>query len=144
MHSDIYIEMTEDTPEVILNRSTHKFCITGLSLPEDSRLFYSPIIKWLIEYVEQPFDSLCLDIKLLYFNTTTAKELAKLLNALSCCPQHEKIVVRWFYDFRDPENIECCKRYEFIPLHFEYYEYDFTELENPSDMEAEGTYHIIS
>ena len=141
MCGDIYIPLREDTPEVILNREKQQFSIMGQSLPEDSHAFYTPIIKWLVEYVQQPFDAFCFDIKLLYFNTSSAKEIAKILNILYNSPHHDKITVRWFYDFHDSENIDVCKRYEIIPLRYEYYEYDFSSIE-PSD-EPEGTYHII-
>ncbi len=141
MCGDIYIAISEDTPEVILNSHQQVFSIRGQSMPEDSHSFYRPIIKWLVEYVQQPFDSMCLDIKLLYFNTTSAKEIARILYALDNCAQRDKIIVRWYYDLRDPENIDICKRYEMIPLRYEYYEYDFSDIEIPT--EAEGTYHVI-
>ncbi len=143
MCGDIYIPMGEDTPEVILNRKTKQFSLRGQSLPEDSHAFYNPIITWLVEYVQQPFDALCFDIKLLYFNTSSAKEIAKILDIFHSSPQRDKITVLWLYDFHDPETIETCRRYELIPLHYEYYEYDYSSLEPPAD-EPEGTYHIIS
>ena len=65
MRSNMYIARKEDSPEVILDATKKKFSITGVSMPEDSLTFYRPIIQWLEEYVAQPFDSLCLDIKLL-------------------------------------------------------------------------------
>jgi hypothetical protein len=141
MCSEMYIPMREDTPEVILNPEKQIFSITGQSLPEDSHDFYEPILFWFLRYVQQPFDSMCLDIKLLYFNTASAKEIAKLLAALSECEQCDKITIRWFYDFHDTENLDYCKRYEVIPLRHEYYEFDYTTL-FPED-EVEGTYHII-
>ncbi|MBP5681783.1 MAG: DUF1987 domain-containing protein [Bacteroidales bacterium] len=142
MRSNMYIARKEDSPEVILDATKKKFSITGVSMPEDSLTFYRPIIQWLEEYVAQPFDSLCLDIKLLYFNTASAKEIARTLATLNACDQSDKITVRWFYDHNDPENLDGCKRYELIPLRYEYYEFDFTSIEQAD--EPEGSYHIIS
>lgn len=141
MYGALYIARKEDSPEVILDPTKKKFSITGMSMPEDSLTFYRPIIQWFEEYVKQPFDRLCLDIKLLYFNTASAKEIARTLATLYDCDQHEKITVRWFYDHNDPENLDCCVRYEHIPLKYEYYEFDFSTLDPPD--EPEGTYHII-
>ena len=142
MRGRLYIERKEDTPEVILDGEQKQFSIFGMSMPEDSLTFYRPIIHWVEEYLQQPFDSFCLDIKLLYFNTSSAKELARILATLYECDQHDKIKVRWYYDHNDPENLESCMRYELIPLQYEYYEYDFSSLEQQPD-EPEGTYHIL-
>ena len=142
MYGNIYIPRREDTPEVILDATEKKFSIMGMSMPEDSLTFYRPIILWLENYVQRPFDSLCLDIKLLYYNTASAKEIARLLATLYACEQHDKITVRWFYDQHDPENLDNCKRYELIPLQYEYYAFDFSSIEK--SYEPEGTYHIIS
>ena len=142
MRGDIYIASKEDTPEVILDATNHKFSITGMSMPEDSLSFYRPIVQWIEEYVKQPFDKMCLDIKLLYFNTASAKEIARILATLYACEQQDKITVRWFYDHNDLENLDACKRYELIPLRYEYYEFDFSSFEATD--EPEGSYHVIS
>lgn len=141
MYGNIYITRKEDTPEVILDATKKIFSIAGMSMPEDSLTFYRPIIQWLENYVQQPFDNLCLDIKLLYFNTASAKEIARILATLYASEQHDKITVRWFYDQHDPENLDGCKRYELIPLQYEYYPFDFSSIEE--SYEPEGTYHII-
>jgi hypothetical protein len=141
MYGNIYIPRREDTPEVILDATNKHFSIAGMSMPEDSLTFYRPIILWLESYVQRPFDNLCLDIKLLYYNTASAKEIARLLATLYASEQHSKITVRWFYDKHDPENIDACKRYELIPLQYEYHAYDFSSIEE--SYEPEGTYHII-
>ncbi len=142
MCGDMYIAMTQDTPEVILNPAKGTFSITGQSMPENSHEFYSPIIDWLSRYMQEDFDSFCLDIKLLYFNTSSAKEIAKTLSVLYESDNRDKVTIRWFYDYHDPDNLDACKRYEAIPLRYEYYEYDFSTLEQQD--EPEGTYHIIS
>jgi hypothetical protein len=141
MYGNIYIPRREDTPEVILDATNKHFSIAGMSMPEDSLTFYRPIILWLESYVQRPFDNLCLDIKLLYYNTASAKEIARILATLYASEQHDQITVRWFYDQHDPENLDSCKRYEQIPLQYEYYEFDFSSIEEA--YEPEGTYHII-
>lgn len=141
MYGNIYIPRREDTPEVILDATNKIFSIAGMSMPEDSLTFYRPIILWLENYVQQPFDNLCLDIKLLYYNTASAKEIARILATLYASELHDQITVRWFYDHLDPENLDSCKRYEQIPLQYEYYAFDFSSIEEA--YEPEGTYHII-
>ena len=143
MLNNIFIPRNEDTPQVILDATKKIFSITGVSMPEDSLTFYRPIIQWLEKYVQQPFDHLCLDIKLLYYNTASAKEIARTLATLYASERHDSITVRWFYDMHDPENLDNCKRYEIIPLHYEYYDTDFSFLESKPD-EPEGSYQIVS
>ena len=141
MYGNLYISKREDTPEVMLDATKKTFSIAGVSMPEDALSFYRPIIQWFENYVQQPFDNLCLDIKLLYYNTASAKEIARILSILYASEQHDKITVRWFYDHNDPENLDSCKRYELIPLRYEYYEFDFSVIDPPD--EPEGTYHIV-
>lgn len=141
MLRDIHIEKSEDTPEVILNPSLQIFSFTGCSMPEDSLAFYNPIINWFERYVQEPFEHLYVDIRLLYFNTASAKQLARMLAVLDDCEQREKITIRWFYDVHDIETIDTGKRYEVIPLKFEYYPFDFTVLAKKED--PEGKYYVI-
>ena len=50
----IHLKPTKESPEVILDRENGIFSITGVSLPEDVKEFYMPLIEWFREYFKSP------------------------------------------------------------------------------------------
>jgi hypothetical protein len=71
---------TEDTPEVVFNRETNEFCLSGRSLPEDAYAFYRPIVEWMSDYVKQPNTSSELKIFLEYFNSSSVKQVLGMIS----------------------------------------------------------------
>lgn len=101
---DNYLKLrgTEDTPEVIFNKGTNTFSITGRSLPEDAFSFYSPVIAWMIAYSKKPNPVSELVIFLDYFNSSSVKQVLDLISTF------EKIIksgkeakVTWCYSEGD-------------------------------------------
>ncbi|MBN8695781.1 MAG: DUF1987 domain-containing protein [Bacteroidetes bacterium] len=81
MENSIKIKATDDTPEVIFDRSTNEFRLSGRSLPEDAFAFYSPIIKWLNDYSKSPNENSILKVSLDYFNSSSVKQILELISA---------------------------------------------------------------
>src|SRR5689334_19097092 len=112
------ISITDDTPEIILDKATGKFEITGRSLPEDSLEFYTPVFKWLAEYAKEPNPTTEFVFKLEYANAASSKMVQDILSAL------EKIkgmkVVWYFYE--DDEDMEEMghELSELVEIPFEY------------------------
>lgn len=71
---------TEDTPEVLFNKETNQFSLSGRSLPEDAFLFYNPILKWMSDYVKNPNTYSELIISLEYFNSSSVKQILNLIS----------------------------------------------------------------
>lgn len=93
---------TDDTPEVILDKETGEFKISGKSLPENVSEFYAPIIKWIKEYANNPNENTFLDLKMDYFNTASSKKLLDILEAFEQIHiRSSKIYVRWYFQFDD-------------------------------------------
>ena len=70
---------TECTPEVVFDKSSNVFSITGRSFPEDSLTFYKPLLAWLNAYSNDANDPTVLEINLEYFNSGSLKQVFKLL-----------------------------------------------------------------
>ncbi len=98
----LHISPTEDTPEVVFDKSTGQFVLSGRSLPEDAASFYEPILSWLSSYSESPNPSTKFEMKLEYFNTASSKLLLDVLSALE---DIEGAKVVWYY-FEDDEDME--------------------------------------
>lgn len=98
----LHIEPTEDTPEVILDKSKNELIFSGRSLPEDASSFYQPVIDWLKNYSAAPNDETKFEMKLEYFNTASSK---LLLDVLSVLEDIDNAKVIWYF-FEDDEDME--------------------------------------
>ncbi len=116
---NLKIPNTPKTPGINFNSSSGNFSISGISVPENSKGFYEPIITWLKEYVKFPRESTKIEFKLSYVNTSSLQfiyDLLMLLDGLNC--DSSKVSVDWFHleedidmqemgeDFREAINVE--------------------------------------
>lgn len=108
----LIIEATEDTPNVILSQSENKFLISDRSLPENSIEFYLPILNWLEKYSENPNPVTHFEFKLEYFNTSSAKQIAKVLLVLEKVSKVSDVLVKWYYSKDDKDILASGSRYE--------------------------------
>ena len=72
MNSVYCIEPTEKTPLVILDPDKNKFEIIGVSVPQDGRDFYQPVLDWLKDYNEHPLELTEFVFNLDYFNISSS------------------------------------------------------------------------
>lgn len=98
---NLILNHTEDTPNVIFNITTAEYMIEGRSLPEDAVSFYQPLIIWLKKFTETSVESMVLNIKLDYFNTSSAKQITKLMLTLQELSEHKDIKIKWHYYIDD-------------------------------------------
>jgi len=122
MSSPFYIEPTEKTPLVVLDGLNNKFEIIGVSIPQDGREFYQPVLDWLNEYAKEPSKSIEFILNLDYFNISSSKMILFILyklqeiNGGGC-----DVKIKWF--FNSEELLEAGEDYQFISkLKFEYIE----------------------
>lgn len=97
----LYIKATNETPEVSLNAETGRFCISGISLPESPIAFYKPVLDWLTIYLDVPKEETVFDFKMKHFNSSSSKQLIKLLFILECISNSKKVIVNWHYRKND-------------------------------------------
>ena len=122
----IKIMGTEDTPSIILDIKTNVFVISGRSLPEDSGLFYEPIIEWFEDYKINPNPETTLTLKLVYFNTASSKLILDILTILEEINQTgKKVKVNWYYTEDDEDMQEAGEEFsDIIDLPFEHIPYE--------------------
>jgi hypothetical protein len=110
------IQSTFTTPEIRFDPAAHHFYIGGNSYPENSLKFYGPILQWLEAFVQRhepdstPFT---LEVKLEYFNTSTAKVLLDLFRHFEAL--HEKgqpVQIRWLFLEEDTEMEDAGLDYQ--------------------------------
>jgi len=107
----LVIKKTNDTPGIVFDPSNSVFEITHRSLPEDANGFYEPVFKWLNEFIENPLPRVDFTFNLEYFNTASAKQIAKILLYLDKLSQKSEVVVLWKYKKDDSDMQAAGQRY---------------------------------
>ncbi len=75
-------------------------------------------------YIKNPNEKTEIDFYLEYFNTSTAKQIAKLLIFFEKLSSKSKVLVRWHYDKDDIDMFDSGARYsKLININFEFIEH---------------------
>lgn len=109
---NLYIEATQDTPEVNFDATTGILEISGKSLPENIKEFYAPVNDWITDYGQQPQPLTLLKMRMEYFNTASSKAIMDLLELLNI--QHKnghEVKVEWHYQIDDEDMQETGQDY---------------------------------
>jgi hypothetical protein len=110
---------TGDTPRIEMNAEKGIFLLKGKSLPENTHLFYDPVVKWMSMYRAQANQQTNLVCKLEYFNTASSKKILEVIEELKAITG--KISVEWHYLVDDDDMLEIGKEYsELTKLPFTY------------------------
>lgn len=97
---------TKNSPEIIMNPEGF-IKIRGRSIHENVNLFFLPVSTWITEYIENPAEVTCVEIKLEYFNSASAKVFVQLLQKLTYVHlKHKKLVLNWYYEDGDDDILE--------------------------------------
>ncbi|MBO4771351.1 MAG: SiaC family regulatory phosphoprotein [Bacteroidales bacterium] len=96
------IKGEDDIPSVTLDRDNNIFEISGRSLPEETMLFYRPILNWLDNYARNPLPRTEFVFDMTYYNTASAKQFLEILLKLEdiYCMGYD-VRVTWLYENGD-------------------------------------------
>ncbi len=116
----LYMEGTDDSPKIILDRDKPLFEISGKSLPEDVSSFFTPVLEWIENYQKDPLPETKLDIRLSYFNTASSKLLLDIFMLLEEIKEDgNQVEINWYYPHYDEEMKEAGIEYsEMVELTF--------------------------
>ncbi|MGM0498561.1 MAG: DUF1987 domain-containing protein [Bacteroidota bacterium] len=121
-----YVEATQSTPAIKLDKENSKIEMSGRSLPENVKEFYEPVINWLNDYVKAPNDKTKIVLNFEYFNTASSKMIMDILEKLKeIQEQGKEIDVDWCYIEEDDDMLEAGEDYSEItevPFNFISYE----------------------
>lgn len=110
----LIIERTRNSPRIYFDPACNVFEIIGESRPENVRLFYEPIVRWLDDYAYeinaammrglQPIKSFTIDIKLGYFNSSSAKFVFDMLHKIHLFYDLGiDVKANWYYEEGDED-----------------------------------------
>lgn len=112
--SILEIGKTSKTPELSGDSVLGTLSISGKSLPENARLFYEPLMKWMEELkVNQP-NSISIDLDLEYYNTSSSSILFKVLDSLKKLSSTSKMTITWHFEEDDLEMEEIGQDFKKI------------------------------
>lgn len=121
-----YVEATQSTPAIKLDKENSKIEMSGRSLPENVKEFYEPVINWLNDYVKAPNDKTKIVLNFEYFNTASSKMIMDILEKFKKIQEQGKeIDVDWCYIEEDDDMLEAGEDYSEItevPFNFISYE----------------------
>ncbi|MDD2197320.1 MAG: DUF1987 domain-containing protein [Bacteroidales bacterium] len=121
----LHIKGSNETPEVIFNKDIQVFSITGKSLPEDVKEFYTPLIKWVVKYAESPNPETVLKIKMDYFNTASSKMLLEIFEKFKdMLDAGHKVSIDWYYQEDDEDMQDAGEDYaDIVEVPFNFFKY---------------------
>ena len=112
------INATEYGPEIILE-TKGAIKITGKSRMEDAASYYKEVHDWLSAFIKESTTSITVEIDLSYFNSSSAKQLLKLLMDIDKANSNGKVI--WIYPANNDTLLERGQELEImLDLPFEY------------------------
>jgi len=91
------IEETKYTPAISLDVNG-TISMKGKSYPENTFEFYTPIMKWVEEYLEEDGKKLVVNMEIIYFNSSSSKLFFDFFDLLEENKDKHTIEVNWIYD----------------------------------------------
>ena len=107
----LIIKKTNDTPGIVFDPASNLFEISHRSLPEDANGFYEPVFQWLSEFIDNPLPVVNFIFNMEYFNTASAKQIAKILLYLDKLSQKSDVTIFWKYKKEDSDMQAAGLRY---------------------------------
>ena len=119
-------DATDDSPQVLLDQEDSQFEISGKSLPEDVVDFYQPVMDWMNSYKAKPNARTEFNLKMIYFNTASSKQIMDILMILEeMVEEGHEVVIKWHSKQSDEDMQEAGKEYEeMLEIPFEHLTYD--------------------
>ncbi len=121
---NLIIRKTKETPAITLNPDKEIFEFSGDSWCLDAVSFYRDIINWFAYYFKsKALETTTVEFKFGYINTSSAKQVAVIIDMLKEEMKRHNIVIKWFYEEGDSDMREEGKRYaDLLQIDFEFIE----------------------
>ncbi len=102
----LIVESSYKYPKIVFDHENNIFEISGHSVPENARITYEPVLKWINENLEEFNNKFELNLKIDYLNSSSIRMFITILRRLEEFYQSGKnISVNWFYE-KDDDDIE--------------------------------------
>lgn len=110
-----HLDAKQHTPYVHFDPSTGDMKMKGRSTPENSVEYYSPILDWLDNYVNNPAPTTTVNVHFEYFNTSSSKCILDVFKRFAQLHKNGKEVkILWYYEEEDEDMQEAGEDYSDI------------------------------
>ena len=101
----LYIKETEDTPLIHFDPNSGIFKIEGNSIPENTYMFYDPVLEWLDKYIENPRHTTEFNFQMKMLNSSSSKLFFDIINKIDALNENtnSEVKVTWLYSIYDDE-----------------------------------------
>ena len=120
----LILKAGDDSPEIILDAEKNIFSFSGRSIPENAVTFFKPVLEWMTDYSTKPNKTTDIVFNFEYFNTASAKQIAKLMVLFEKLSAKHKVLIKWKYQKEDIEMKNDGLRYQQLT------DIDFMFIEN--------------
>lgn len=97
------IKATERTPLLEYNPKDKTFNVIGVSIPDDAKMFYGPILLWVDSYTKTANQQgITINVDLDYFSIQSSLILLRILKKFESLPE---TTINWYFDDNDTEEI---------------------------------------
>ena len=112
-------------PFIHFDKENSIFKLEGKSIPEDSASFYEQVFDWLDKYAKAPNKETIFTLKLDYYNSSSAREIANIIKHFDEMYQKgHNVKVKWLFNPDDEvmkENGEDFSILFSVPITIESY-----------------------
>lgn len=114
MNNELIIPKTTVSPSVNFDASSGLLQIHGSSLPENSLIFYKPVLDWMNEYVENPATKTNVEFRMVLINTSSSKVFIDIFRKINSIVDAKKsdVIVYWYYEEEDEDMYETGMQYK--------------------------------
>ena len=102
----IDIEETSKTLKVYGNIAEGTLILSGKSLPENAREFFTPLLDWMDVFASSETEKLNVEIDIEYYNTSTSSIIYKVLDKLKHESSKREVQITWYFEEDDIEMEE--------------------------------------
>ena len=112
--NSLVIEKTYSTPYINFASDTGKLEIFGESFPENASRFYTPVVQWLRDFINEiKLEPVEVNIEVSYFNSSTSKVFLNIFGILEeAVGAGKNITVNWLCDEENESAVECGEEFK--------------------------------
>lgn len=124
---NLILERTTKTPFAYLQEG--RIEISGKSIPENPKKFYKPLVDWVKQYAQKPFENTLVEINFEYIDTSSSKWILDILRVLDEIRDlNKQISLKWFYEEGDYDMFDLGMHLKsFVNFPFSFIELDEEE-----------------
>lgn len=116
----LIIKSVPNSPDVEFNPENGCLEISGISMPENARMFFLQLMEWIENYVKTGPTSTTMNVKISYLNSGSHSYISDLFKKLEPLHQNGKqVTVNWYFETDDREIEEigkACRETTSIPF----------------------------